>query len=197
MPMELSNWPMDIFRRWDNTPRIQSPIRIRNKRNKFIRFLVLDGRLEGWLIVIITCRLMLSRLHGKQNLWWLTDGHWTKCVSSRRSWHIVHFSVGFGAGVAPGVPAACAGGIPSTGGGPLTAFGGGGTAPGIGGPPAWFCCWDSDDVTVVLDTWREPDERRPLDEPELNKTNFYYNWQKLLIELMVLRVQWTFILYIV
>lgn len=53
--------------------------------------------------LIITCRLMLSRLHGKQNLWWFTDGHCTKCVSSRRSWHNVHFSVGFGAGVAPAV----------------------------------------------------------------------------------------------
>lgn len=37
----------------------------------------------------LTCRLMLSRLHGKQNLWWATDGHWTKWVSSSRSWQIV------------------------------------------------------------------------------------------------------------
>lgn len=37
----------------------------------------------------LTCRLMLSRLHGKQNLWWATDGHWTKWVSSNRSWQIV------------------------------------------------------------------------------------------------------------
>lgn len=50
-----------------------------------------------------TCRLILSRLHGKQNLWWFTDGHCTKWVSSSRSWHNVHFSVGFGAGVAPAV----------------------------------------------------------------------------------------------
>lgn len=33
------------------------------------------------------------------------------------------------------------------------------------GRPAWFCC-ASDDVTVVLDTCRDPDERRPLDEPD-------------------------------
>lgn len=32
---------------------------------------------------------MLSREHGKQNLCDGTDGHWTKCVSSRRSWHRV------------------------------------------------------------------------------------------------------------
>lgn len=38
------------------------------------------------------CRLMLSREHGKQNLWCGMDGHWTKCVSSRRSWHRVHLS---------------------------------------------------------------------------------------------------------
>lgn len=36
---------------------------------------------------------MLSLEHGKQNLWWGTDGHWTKCVSSNRSWHSVHLSV--------------------------------------------------------------------------------------------------------
>lgn len=39
--------------------------------------------------LLLTCRLMLSRLHGKQNLWWATDGHWTKWVSSNRSWQIV------------------------------------------------------------------------------------------------------------
>lgn len=49
----------------------------------------------------LTCLLMLSRLHGKQNLWWFTDGHCTKCVSSSRSWQSVHLSVGFGAGAAP------------------------------------------------------------------------------------------------
>ena len=39
------------------------------------------------------CRLMLSREQGKQNLWGNTDGHWTKWVSSSRSWHRVHLSV--------------------------------------------------------------------------------------------------------
>lgn len=39
--------------------------------------------------ISLTCRLMLSRLHGKQNLWWATEGHWTKWVSSNRSWQIV------------------------------------------------------------------------------------------------------------
>jgi hypothetical protein len=32
---------------------------------------------------------MLSRLHGKQNLWWATDGHCTKWVSSSLSWQMV------------------------------------------------------------------------------------------------------------
>lgn len=41
------------------------------------------------MTIFLTCRLMLSRLHGKQNLWWATDGHWTKWVSSNRSWQIV------------------------------------------------------------------------------------------------------------
>ena len=35
---------------------------------------------------------MLSRLQGKQNLWWPFDGHCTKWVSSSRSWQRVHFS---------------------------------------------------------------------------------------------------------
>lgn len=30
---------------------------------------------------------MLFLLQGKQNLWFFVDGHWTKCVSSRRCWH--------------------------------------------------------------------------------------------------------------
>lgn len=114
----------------------------------------------------LTCRLMLSRLHGKQNLWWLTDGHCTKCVSSRRSWQIVHFNVGFGAVVGPAVPVADADCSPSTGGGPLTAFGADGGPPGPAGPaPCWAAC-ASEDVTVVLDTCRDPDDRRPLDEPD-------------------------------
>lgn len=100
----------------------------------------------------LTCRLMLSLLHGKQNLWWFTDGHCTKCVSSNRSWHNVHFNVGFGAGVGPAAPVV--GAIPS----------GGGPFPILTAIPGWDCC-ASVDVTVVLDTCREPDERRPLDEP--------------------------------
>lgn len=100
----------------------------------------------------LTCRLMLSLLHGKQNLWWFTDGHCTKWVSSNRSWHNVHFNVGFGAGVGPAAPVV--GTIPS----------GGGPFPILTAIPGWDCC-ASVDVTVVLDTCREPDERRPLDEP--------------------------------
>lgn len=33
--------------------------------------------------------MMLSLEQGKQNLWLGTEGHWTKWVSSRRSWQIV------------------------------------------------------------------------------------------------------------
>lgn len=44
---------------------------------------------------------MLSRLQGKQNLWCGTLGHWTKCVSSRRSWQRVHLRVGAATGSAP------------------------------------------------------------------------------------------------
>lgn len=35
---------------------------------------------------------------------------------------------------------------------------------GVVAPPE-LDCWASVDVTVVLDTCREPDDRRPLDEP--------------------------------
>lgn len=38
---------------------------------------------------VAPCCFMLSLEHGKQNLWEGTDGHWTKCVSSKRSWHSV------------------------------------------------------------------------------------------------------------
>ena len=38
-------------------------------------------------------RLMLSLEQGKQNLWCEMEGHWTKWVSSSRSWQIVHFNV--------------------------------------------------------------------------------------------------------
>lgn len=105
---------------------------------------------------------MLSRLHGKQNLWWLTDGHCTKCVSSKRSWHSVHFNVGFGAGAGPVEPVV--GTIPSGGNGPLPMF---------TDMPDWDCC-ASVDVTVVLDTCLEPDERRPLDEPVRFSMRFSY-----------------------
>jgi len=52
------------------------------------------------------CRLMLSLEQGKQNLWWGTDGHWTKCVSSNRSWHSVHLSVAVLAAAAAAAAAA-------------------------------------------------------------------------------------------
>lgn len=153
---------------------------------------------------IFTWRLMLSRLHGKQNLWWATDGHCTKWVSSKRSLQIVpkshkniklaycewseemndnddnddeykwyiHFKVGL-TGVAFGIRLASVG-WPLTGGGLLGVF-------------CCCCCcccscccccvlfdetlllFDCDcasvDVTVVLETWRDPDDLLPLDEP--------------------------------
>lgn len=49
-------------------------------------------------------RLMESREHGKQNLWWGWLGHCTKCVSSRRSWQRVHLRSGAGAGAAASAP---------------------------------------------------------------------------------------------
>lgn len=82
------------------------------------------------------CRLIESLEHGKQNLWCATLGHCTKCVSSRRSWHRVHFSVVGGTGAASLPPAA-----------------------------ALSAC-ASLDVTVVEETCRLPDERRPLEEPK-------------------------------
>lgn len=38
---------------------------------------------------VAPCALMLSLEQGKQNLWLGTDGHCTKCVSSKRSWQMV------------------------------------------------------------------------------------------------------------
>lgn len=99
---------------------------------------------------------MLSLLQGKQNLWWLTDGHWTKCVSSSLSWQIVHFSVGFGAGAA-GAGATDVGIPPSDTVGP----------PTLATPP-FALAWASVDVTVVLETCLEPDDLLPLEEPALN-----------------------------
>lgn len=166
---------------------------------------------------------MLSRLQGKQNLWWLTDGHCTKCVSSSRSWHNVHLSVAFCAAAAafdadaPPVAAAFAAFMPPLA-GPLLllppgppplllppTFASPPLAPGGSGPllpPALpplplltltaplllalppptllplpgptcgvFAGLDctSELVTVVLETWREPEERRPDDEPAVMK----------------------------
>ena len=41
------------------------------------------------------CLLILSREHGKQNLWVITEGHCTKWVSSRRSLQRVHLKLLF------------------------------------------------------------------------------------------------------
>lgn len=105
------------------------------------------------------CRLMLSLLHGKQNLWCGTEGHCTKCVSSKRSWHNVHFKV---AAVVAGV----AGDTPSA---PVDIPSGSEPAPA------------SVEVTVVDETCLEPDDLRPLEEPATqlhrkittNPTNFF------------------------
>ena len=128
-------------------------------------------------------RLMLSLEHGKQNLWWGTDGHWTKCVSSNLSWQSVHLRVvlvgaavpdpgdvlvpleaGFGAGPAglPG-PWATDSGVP---------FG----VPGPSPTP----CGASLEVTVVELTCRLPDDRRPLVDPAQHKENRSVNndWKK-------------------
>lgn len=34
MPMELSNWPMGIYRRWDNTPRLRNPVQCKMTNTK-------------------------------------------------------------------------------------------------------------------------------------------------------------------
>lgn len=86
------------------------------------------------------CLLILSLLHGKQNLWWGTDGHCTKWVSSNLSWQRVHFKVVVGVGVATFSPL---------------------TSPSVAlaMPPA------SVDVTVVEETCLDPEDLRPLDDP--------------------------------
>lgn len=100
------------------------------------------------------CRLILSLLHGKQNLWLGTDGHCTKWVSSSRSWQMVHFKVAVAAAAAAAAvgvsPSAEVGIVPAT-------------------PEA------SVDVTLVVEeTWRDPEERRPLvEEPAATSTNCY------------------------
>lgn len=96
------------------------------------------------------CRLMLSRLHGKQNLWWGTDGHCTKWVSSSRSWHRVHLRV---------AAVGAAGATPSAG----------ATSVVPSAPAA-----DSLDVTVVDDTCLEPDDRLPLELAETITKNLGY-----------------------
>lgn len=50
------------------------------------------------------CDLMLSREHGKQNLWFGTEGHCTKWVSSSRSLQRVHFKGGAVAAPSPPPP---------------------------------------------------------------------------------------------
>lgn len=134
MPRVHLNLPMDISHHLDNTP----------KQTQLIKY-------NAQFIVNITsdpapCRFILSLLQGKQNLWCGTDGHCTKCVSSKRSWHSVHFNVAaVVAGVAgdtPSVPDD----IPS----------------GIEPPPPPPA---SVEVTVVDETCLEPDDLRPLDEP--------------------------------
>lgn len=130
---------------------------------------------------------MLSRLHGKQNLWWATDGHWTKWVSSNRSWQIVpetvvkqkisderswmkssgnlHFNVGLTGGAD-----SVAGTLLASTDCPFTADVALLTLPG--GALTLFdvgllfdCDCASVDVTVVLETCRDPDDLRPLDDP--------------------------------
>lgn len=130
-------------------------------------------------------RLMLSPLHGKQNLWWLTDGHCTKCVSSSLSWHNVHFRIV--AGVVEPLPLAPAllpvpdvgtdelspsavvdngpvpGGLPPFGGWFVDAAI---LMPGPGPIDCWFDC-ASELVTVVLETCRDPDDLLPDDDPKI------------------------------
>ena len=106
------------------------------------------------------CLLILSLEQGKQNLWWGTEGHWTKCVSSSRSWHRVHLSVVV-LGTVPGAPLLA----PPTGLAPVS------PALPVGVPvpsppddtPLPLLL--SLDVTVVELTWRLPDDRRELVDP--------------------------------
>jgi hypothetical protein len=115
------------------------------------------------------CLLILSLEHGKQNLWWGTEGHWTKCVSSSRSWHSVHLSVVV-LGTAPGAPVLA----PPPGLAPVS--------PALPvGVPAPSAPEDTPlplllslDVTVVELTWRLPDDRRELVDPvKQSKPQFY------------------------
>lgn len=114
------------------------------------------------------CRLMLSRLHGKQNLWWGTDGHCTKWVSSSRSWHRVHLRV---------AAVGAAGATPSAG----------ATSVVPSAPAA-----DSLDVTVVDDTCLEPDDRLPLELAEtIEKTCLWLlTWRLEIYNLNLLSLKW-------
>lgn len=119
-----------------------------------------------YLLQKLTWRLMLSLLHGKQNLWWLTDGHCTKWVSSSLSWQIVHFNVGLGAaGLGPVLGTPLTSGIPPGGRFPLVGTPFPFPFPMAGAILLLFDCCASVDVTVVLETCLEPEDRRPLDEP--------------------------------
>lgn len=112
------------------------------------------------------CRLMLSREHGKQNLWWGTLGHCTKCVSSSRSWHNVHFKV-----VVVGIVFVWVWVVS--------------VAVAFGSVP-FERLFASLDVTVVDDTCRLPDERRPLEEPEINIWNFFLEKRNFIFSLLLL-----------
>lgn len=58
------------------------------------------------------CRLMDSLEQGKQNLWWRTEGHCTKWVSSSRSVQMVHLRLLLGCGPSPPLePPLCAPGL--------------------------------------------------------------------------------------
>lgn len=109
-PKARWSWPTDISRHSDSRPAedaknkslIKPKVLRRRAREAVIPRnpstlpppLIKNGDGPPWLTSEpAPCRLMLSLEHGKQNLWWGTEGHWTKCVSSNRSWHNVHLRV--------------------------------------------------------------------------------------------------------
>lgn len=87
-PKVYLSWPVGTSLPTGNT--LQHQIPTRQRRNVYT-LVYLKSSMN---VSALTCLLMLSRLHGKQNLWWATDGHWTKWVSSSRSWQIVPRSRG-------------------------------------------------------------------------------------------------------
>lgn len=101
-PRARLNWPADISRYSDSKPE-ERQVFLKKKKQTQTLSNVGGGRLTS---APAPCRLMLSLEHGKQNLWVGTDGHWTKCVSSNRSWHSVHFSVAVLAAAAAAAAAA-------------------------------------------------------------------------------------------